>query len=365
MSESSSMLLIGVGTAGSTMARGVSRAFGEGLRHLLIDTDAVSGNAGGPFVLIGGDRLSGRGAGGDIVAGRLAAEDSIKSLDEHIEGVRLAVVVTSLGGGTGGGATLEIVKHLTGHGIPAIVFATTPFAFEGEERHRNARGIMAMIEDVANATFFIQLDKLIQDADVMDEAMRRAVDTVASGVTLFWRLVEKPGYIRLDTERLRHILAGSGRGRFAAVTVQGPNRAAEAVDSLIRSEMLAAASGPVNAILCGVLAGEDLRLSEINTVAEGLRGAFGERHTFELATVNDEATFCGRLSVVAMLFESGNKTESEAHGSVMSGRRRKTKGPLGTGPVGRGRFKNAEPTIWNGEDLDIPTFIRRNINLDF
>ena len=367
MSESSSMLLIGVGTAGSTMARGVSRAFGEGLRHLLIDTDAVSGNAGGPFVLIGGDRLSGRGAGGDIVAGRLAAEDSIKSLDEHIEGVRLAVVVTSLGGGTGGGATLEIVKHLTGHGIPAIVFATTPFAFEGEERHRNARGIMAMIEDVANATFFIQLDKLIQDADVMDEAMRRAVDTVASGVTLFWRLVEKPGYIRLDTERLRHLLAGSGRGRFAAVTVQGPNRAAEAVDSLIRSEMLAAASGPVNAILCGVLAGEDLRLSEINTVAEGLRGAFGERHTFELATVNDESVFCGRISTVVMLFEAdtGTSTDDKSDGASGPKKKKRPGGVLGVGPQGRGRFNNAEPTIFNSEDLDIPTYLRKNISLDF
>ena len=365
MSESSPMLLIGVGTAGSMMARGVSRAFGEGLRYILSDTDAASGSGGDTFVLIGGDRLSGRGAGGDIVAGRLAAEDSVKSFDEHIEGVRLAVVVTALGGGTGGGATLEIVKHLSERGIPSVVFATTPFSFEGEDRHRNARGIMAMIEDVANSTLFIQLDKLIAGADVMDEAMRRAVDTVASGVTLFWRLVEKPGYIRLDTERLRHILADSGRGRFAAVTVQGPNRASDAVDKLIRSEMLAAASGPVNTILCGVLAGEDLRLSEISVIADGLRGAFGERHAFELATVNDEATFCGRLSVVAMLFESGKKAGAENLGGVMSGRRKKPKGPLGTGPTGRGRFKNAEPTIWNGEDLDIPTFIRRSINLDF
>jgi cell division GTPase FtsZ len=224
---------------------------------------------------------------------------------------------------------------------------------------------MSMIEDVANATFFIQLDKLIQNVDLMDDAMRRAIDTLASGVTLFWRLVEKPGYIRLDTERLRHILADSGRGRFASVTVQGPNRAAQAVDNLIRSEMLAAASGPVNTILCGILAGEDLRLSEISTIADGLRGAFGERHAFELATVNDETTFCGRLSVVAMLFESGRKSDSASHGSVMSGRRKKVKGPLGVGPSGRGRFKNAEPTIWNGEDLDIPTFIRRNVNLDF
>ena len=37
---------------------------------------------------------------------------------------------------------------------------------------------------------------------------------------------------------------------------------------------------------------------------------------------------------------------------------------LGIGPQGRGRFNNAEPTIWNGEDLDIPTFLRRNISLD-
>ena len=365
MSDSSPMLLIGVGTAGCSMARGIGRAFGEGLRYVLTDTDAASARDGEPFVLIGGDRLSGRGAGGDIVAGRLAAENSAKSLDEHVESVRLAVIVTALGGGTGGGATLEIAKHLSSLGIPSIVFATTPFSFEGEDRHRNARGIMSMIEDAANATFFIQLDKLIQSADVMDEAMRRAVDTVASGVTLFWRLVEKPGYIRLDTERLRHILADSGRGRFAAVTVQGPNRAADAVDALIRSEMPASASSPVHTILCGVLAGEDLRLSEISVIADGLKGAFGERHAFELATVNDEATFCGRLSVVAMLFESGRKASEETPGGVMSGRRKKSKDPLGVGPSGRGRFKNAEPTIWNGEDLDIPTFIRRNINLDF
>ena len=48
------------------------------------------------------------------------------------------------------------------------------------------------------------------------------------------------------------------------------------------------------------------------------------------------------------------------------GNRRKKRAvkTLGVGPQGRGRFNNAEPTIWNGEDLDIPTFLRRNISLD-
>ena len=365
MNTDSSMVLIGIGTAGCAIARGVGRAFGDGMRCVLADTDASTGQAGGEFVLLGGDRLSGRGAGGDIVAGRLAAEGSVRMIDEHLGGARLAVVVTSLGGGTGGGATLETAKHLGELGIPSVVFATTPFTFEGDDRQRNSRGMMSMIEEAANATFFLPLDKLIGDTDNMADALRRAVDVVSGGVTLFWRLVEKPGYIRLDVERLRHLLVGAGRGRFAAVTVRGPGRAAEAVDLLMRSDMLAVSSGPVRSALCGVLAGDDLLLSEVGTIADGVRGAFGGL-TFDLATVNDEATFSGRLSVVVMLFEAGAQPGGdEKPGPAMGGRRRRSKGALGVGPTGRGRFKNAEPTIWRDEDLDVPTFIRKNLNLDF
>lgn len=367
MNAASSMLLIGIGGAGSAMARGINRAFGEGLRHVLADTDAATGRAGGPFTLLGGDRLSGRGTGGDVVAARLAAEDSVQVLDESLEGVRLAVIVTALGGGTGGGATLEAVKHLAERGIPSIVFATTPFSFEGADRQRNARGMMTMIGESANAAFFIPLDKLVGETDNMEEAMRRAVDTLASGVTLFWRLVGKPGYIRLDAERIRHLIVRAGYGRFATVTAQGPNRAADAVDALVRAPLLTAGSGPVRAILCGILAGEDLRLSEVGRIATGIREAFGERCAFELATVNDETTFTGRLSVVVMLFESNGRDEvasAKGDGSPTASRK-KSRAILTQGPSGRGRFNNAEPTIWNGEDLDKPTFLRRNISLDF
>ena len=363
MNGESPLLLVGIGTAGCSIVRGVNRASGDALRFVLMDSDAASGQPDGPFVLLGGDRLSGRGAGGDVVAGRLAAEDSIRGLDEHVEGVRLAVIVAALGGGTGGGATLETAKYLSDRGIPSVVFATTPFVFEGEDRQRNARGVMSMIEDAASTTFFLPLDKLIGDEDNMDAALRRAVDTVAGGVALFWRLVERPGYIRLDTERLRHILSGAGRGRFAQVTVQGPDRAKEAVDRLLRSELLATSSGPVRSALCGILAGNDLLLSEVGTVADGVRNSFGAL-AFNLATVNDEETFAGRLSVVVMLFESVSKGNSgENPGSVMSTRARKN-GKGGPSARSRGRFKDSQPTTWNGEDLDIPTFIRRDISLD-
>ena len=367
MSDSSSMMLIGIGGGGSAIARGVRRAFGEGLRFLAIDTDAASASDCEDFLLLGGNRLSGRGSGGDVVAARLATEDSINSLDPKIEGVRLAIIVTSLGGGTGGGATLETVKRLDSLGIPSIVFATTPFTFEGEDRQRSARGVMTMIEEAAGATFFVPLDKIVGNAERLDDAMRRAVDTMASAVTLFWRLVEKPGYLRLDAERIRHLVAKAGRGRFAAVSSMGPDRARDISDMLTRAPLLTTGSGPVRAILCGVLAGDDLRLSEISTISDGVRSAFGNQATsFELATVNDEDTFSGRISVVLLLFEANAKDESgESSGGVIGNKRKKHAAkPLGVGPQGRGRFNNAEATIWNNEDLDIPTFLRRGISLD-
>ena len=364
MTTDSPIILIGIGTAGVSIARNVNRVFGADMRLLLLDTDASSGQPDEPFVLLGGNRLSGHGTGGDVVAGRLAAEDSVHLLDEHLEGVRLAVLVTALGGGTGGGATLETAKHLSELGVPTVVFATTPFTFEGEDRQRNARGVTSMIEDSANTTFFLPLDKLVSGTDSMELALQQVLHTLADGITLFWRLIAKPGYIRLDAERIRHIMTGAGRGRFATVTLQGPNRATGILDALLRSELLATSSGPVRSTLCGILAGDDLLLSEVGKIANGVKDSFGGL-TFDLATVNDESAFHGTISVVVMLFESDGKPDEDAKPvAVMGTRRRKSKSVLGGGPSGRGRFQNAEPTIWNGEDLDIPTFIRKDISLD-
>lgn len=377
MNSESTILLIGVGGAGSAMARGVRRAFGEGLRYLLVDTDASTGREGEPFVLLGGGRLAGHGAGGDTVAASLSAEESASSLDQHIEGVRLAVVVTALGGGTGGGATSEIVKHLDSLGIPVVVFATTPFTFEGEDRLRNARGVMSQVSEFAASTFFMPLNDLVAGEDNMAEALKRAVDTLASAVTLFWRLVGKPGYIRLDVERLRKLVKGAGRGRFAVATANGEHRADKIVVSLTQSPFLAFGSSPVRSILCGILAGDDLRLSEVGKIAGGLQTAFGEKSVFELATVNDEATFSGRISVVAMLFEAGFAPRPEADASPFAlsaedrkpqpsrPSRRTAKNPLSQGPQGRGRFNNVAPTIWHGMDLDTPTYLRQGITLEF
>ena len=366
----SPLILIGIGGAGAAMTRGVLRAYGPGIRAVVMDTDAQAGGNGDiPFTLLGGNRLAGRGTGGQPASARASFQDDPALLDPALAGVRTAVVVTALGGGTGGGATGELLKHLHTLGIVTLLFATTPFAFEGEERMRAAKTAIGTIEQNADVSVFLPLDELVADAgtDNMRTALARGVDTLASGVTLLWRILERPGYIHLDSERLRNALFGCGRAQFSTATAAGPDRVNTVLAHLAEHPLLRrdASRPPVRMILVGVLAGDDLRLSEIAEVSSGITAAYGPNAVLELGTVNDEATFSGRLSVVVLLFEesaTAARTATQATLATAAESRAKGGGERSLGA--NSRFRNAEKTMWNDEDLDVPTFIRRQMTLD-
>ena len=366
----SPLLLVGVGGAGARMVRGILRACGSDIRALVLDTDAQSGATGDlPFMLLGGNRLAGRGTGGQPASARAAFQDNPALLDPALQGVRAAVVVTALGGGTGGGATGELLKHLHTLGIVTLLFATMPFAFEGDERARSAKTAAGPIGEYADVSVFLPLDDLVAGAaggDNLKEALARGVDTLAAGVTLLWRLLEKPGYIQLGPERLRNILLRCGRGQFATATARGENRAQDVLAALAAHPLLArdAARPPVRTVLVGVLAGDDLRLSEVAALSCGLSAAFGPSASIELGTVNDEKTFSGRLSVVVLLFEE-HATHTTPHAALLRAQAPADGRPHGEHALAaNSRFRNAEKTFWNDEDLDVPTFIRRSLTLD-
>jgi cell division protein FtsZ len=367
--ETSSLILIGVGGSGVNAVRGVRRAYGQGIRTVGIDSDASSGTAGDiPFVLLGGDRLAGRGSGGLSAEARAAFLDNPSLIDQHLEGVRTAIIVTALGGGTGGGGTGEIVKYLSSRGITTAVFASMPFAFEGESRIRAARTAAVALENDADALVTLPLDTLAAEAsqDNMKEALSRAADVLATSLTLFWRILEKPGYISLDAERLRNAISGGGRARFATASGFGPDRAEQVLAALSTSKLMndGHPHPPAKTIFMGILAGDDLRLSEIACIADGFRNTFGRSAAFNLGTVNDEETFSGRLAAVALLFDE-NPTASASFATRRKERsaaknRRNSEAALASGD----RFADSEKTMWRDQDLDIPTYLRRNLTLE-
>jgi cell division protein FtsZ len=353
----SSILLLGIGGSGCVIARKIKHSFGDALRVLTIDTDAVSGGFNDiPFILLGGNRLAGRGTGAQPAAARAAFQDSSSILDPHLQGVSMVVIVTGLGGGTGTGATSEILKHLHTLGITTLLFATTPYMVEGKERCDIANKASGPLEQYADVSVIIPLDDLVSGLVnvTLKQALECAVKTLAEGISLFWRVIETPGYIRLDSERLRQTLINSGRARFATVEADGEKRVDLILKKLDEYTLLRERkdSRPVKKILLGILAGDDLKLSEVGQLVNSIKAGFGPNAVCELGTVEDNETYSGRIAVTVLLFEE--KVTSGAKSSLATKR----------AFAPNNRFTNSEKTFWNGEDLDSPTYLRRQLSLD-
>jgi cell division protein FtsZ len=294
-----------------------------------------------------------------------------------------------MGAGTGSGVTPEVISTLHDQGIATLCIATEPFDFEGAARRAIANRAQAMIDEHVDSLCLIKLDTLFQSTNEvqLNNAITASNEILASGVTLLWRLLTRPGFLSINAERLHGFIVNGGRSSFGSVQATGADRAATLAKVLQESKLLNSGESLTKAssILVGILAGSDLRLSEIGDLMKTLRGWCKPDCQIEMGTVLDP-TFEWRIEVVIFCFESSGshqtETKKETSASISAtnapnvppaevfhiqpggARRTKGKSKLTVGATGKGKFQNVEPTIFNGQDLDIPTYIRKNIQLD-
>lgn len=377
--NSTNLLLVGVGSGGCRFASEAALRFGPGIQAIGFDTDADTTRSisGMRCMLIGATRYDGRSTGGDPVKGRTAASDDAENIRNVLKTARLAVVVTTLGGGVGTGATPEILSILRGLGATTLCVATLPFEFEGKDRVAMAQRSLPAVEENADALVALKLDDLYApDVDTpLAAAMTAAADKFSRALTLMWSILLSPGYISIGPEKLATLLRQSGgRCRFAVSSAEGVSRAAESTKKLLQSEMLGVNRGldGVQAVLLGVLAGSDLRLVELSEISSGLRSVLPSSSEFNLGTVLDER-FAGQISLVAIFFDvmrvpqeipDEAPPEDLAGGLVRRQSRKRSRSDSILKPGSAGRFKGMEGTFVDGEDLDVPTYLRMHITLD-
>lgn len=417
--------VIGVGGAG---CNAVSHFTGEpligvGLAAMNTDAAALARSPVANKIHLGVKTNRGLGAGGDPERGRAAAEEDAVRIREFCAGADLVILVAGLGGGTGTGAGPVIARLARESGALVLALAILPFECEGSRRQRQANMGLADLKAAADAVITLPNEKVKQLADEKTsflEVFRMTNELACQGVRGLWQLLEKPGLINVDFADLCAVLQGKhSEGLLAVAEARGDNRAREIVNRLLAHPLSDGGSilSEAGSVLISLASGPNLTMTEVEHVMEQIRrqcehahlimgtaleetmgdalvvtlvasrrhGGVGENSTRACETPaapkeNDcdlkqhliDASAPSRASsrcVPPPPKATPEVTEHLARQQGGLGSRRKNASLLRQGLlpleiVSKGRFQNSQPTIHGGQDLDLPTYIRRNVALN-
>lgn len=384
--------VLGVGGAGCNAARHFARLNLSDVPCALLNTDAaaLAQATSETKVLLGFKSMRGLGAGGDPERGRLAAEEDRDQIRALCEGADLIFLIAGLGGGTGTGAGPVIARIAKESGALVLGMVILPFDCEGSRRQRQAQMGLQEFKRASDGVICLPNQKLLQfvdDKTSLPEAFAIGNDWVAQGVRGIWRMLSQPGLINVDFADLCGVLRDRhAEGSLATAEAQGANRATEVINKLLAHPLIENGQGLAETAGALVsIAAANLTMSEVTRIMEQITRHCEQAHVIMGACIDE--TFGDRLSVTLVASRRENAPAEEPvpnpridlrNGARLaapppvqlpngrtrksSSRMRQTQLPLEI--ISKGRFEKSEPTLHQGQDLDVPTYIRRGVALN-
>lgn len=369
--------VIGVGGAGQNAVNRMMEEGIQGVEFISANTDAQALTLSrAPVRVRLGDKLTrGLGAGGDPEVGRKAAEESADELYNVLKGADMVFVTAGMGGGTGTGAAPVISQVAKECGALTIGVVTRPFTFEGGKRSQSAEAGVAKMKEHAHTLISIPNDRLLQLADKkssLQDAFRMADEVLHQGIQGISELITIPGLINLDFADVRTIMSEGGAALMAVGRGSGDDRAKNAAEQAISSQLLDITIDGARGVLFNVTGGSSMTLFEVNQAAAIIREtAHPDVNMIFGAVIDPEMGDEIRVTVIATGFErtgvprralERNPRTNEKSGSIPASLPRQMESVNVTAEFkptsNEGKSSSQQPPSINSDDLDVPTFLR-------
>jgi cell division protein FtsZ len=393
--------LVGVGGAGANAVDRLKMENLERLQLAVINTDhqALSASPVQDKVLIGMGTTRGLGAGGDPELGREAAEADREKIAAVVRDCDLVFLLAGMGGGTGGGASPVVAEVAAEEGALVIAFVTLPFSFEGGRRLKQAEEGLRALRQVCDAVIPLPNDMLLQEGDEQEsvlDSFARADEWIGRGVRSIWAMLSKTGLINLDFSTLRQAFHQRGaKTLFGFGEGEGENAVADAVANLKLCPLLHTPefSRKADRLLVNITGGADLTLPRVNELMVAIAEQFGRDSHLILGAVIDEA-WQNRIEVCVIgTSDMGTRgapvrrlparsrgpvgrpgaasapaapaaAQPEPAAEAKAAPARTKQDEFGFGEVeSRGTFEKTDRNLHDGQDLDVPTYLRKGIRI--
>lgn len=408
--------LIGVGGGGSNAVDRLKMENLDRLQLAVINTDlkALNTSPVQDKILIGTSLTRGLSAGGDPELGLKAAEADADKIAEIVKDTDLIFLVAGLGGGTGSGAAPVVAEIAAEAGAVVIAFVTLPFSFEGGRRRKQAEEALAELRRVCDAVIPLANDMLLQEGteqtSVLD-AFAQADEWIGRGVKSIWGMLSRTGLINVDFTALRQVFQQrGGKTLFGLGVGDGENPAAAALADLKDCPLLHTPeyARKADRLLVNITGGADLSLTKVNELMTAITEEFGrEAHVVMGAAIDEslqgrvEICVIGTTDLGSRNFarrdakpapprreakpagatttsaEPGSNTNVTTTVTTDAGRgsrkaaavhapgiQQEEFGFQGGPPAeNRGAFDKSDRNLFEGQDLDIPTYLRKGIKV--
>jgi cell division protein FtsZ len=359
--------VLGMGGGGSNAVNRMIMEGIQGVEFVAVNTDSQALMlSDSPMRIRIGEKLTkGLGSGGDPEIGRKAAEESSDDLYEVMRGADMIFLTAGMGGGTGTGATPIAASIAREVGALTIGVVTRPFTFEGSRRAKVAEDGIEQLKQEVDTLIVIPNDRLLQIVDKrasLQEAFRVADDVLRQGIQGISELITVPGLINLDFADVRSIMSEGGAALMAVGHGSGDNRAVDAAQMAISSQLLDVTIDGARGILFNVTGGADLSLFEVNEAAEIIRQtAHPEVNIIFGAVIDESLDDQVHITVVATGFDTtvapSSTRRRPAAVSPAASERQSTSQQ--TRQQARPQIEMQIPQFSGNDELDIPPFLRR------
>lgn len=344
--------VVGVGGGGGNAVNRMIEAGIQGVEFIVANTDlqALNCSSAPMKIQLGGKSTRGLGAGSNPDVGRAAALEDHEKLLDVLEGADMVFVTAGLGGGTGTGAAPVVASLAIELGALTVAVVTKPFAVEGKKRMAQAEKGLAELRGCVDTIITIPNSKLreVEPGITVMNAFRRADDVLLQAVQGITELITTPGIINLDFADVKTVMRGQGVALMGIGTASGENAPSLAMRSALDYKLLEENSiTGAKAALINITGGVNMPLAEIEDAIAMIEEESDDNADIIWGNVvkedmDDEI----KVTVIATGFDS-------AIGSIKPLPRPVEALAVNSAAAGIG------PGVAKSEDLDVPTYIRR------
>ncbi|MBN1404605.1 MAG: cell division FtsZ family protein, partial [Opitutales bacterium] len=373
------------------------------------DTKTLSASPIQEKLLIGRSLTRGMSAGGEADIGRRAAEGDEELIAKLVNGVDLVFLLAGLGGGTGSGAAPVLAREAEKAGAVVLAFVTMPFTREGERRRQQADEALAELRESCHAVIALPNDMILQQVDekaTVLEAFAVADEWVSQGVKAIWSMLFQSGLMNVDFATLRNAFRfRGGKTLFGIGRGQGEDCVQKALADLELCPLLHLPdykyANKADSLIIHICGGPGMAMSHVNQIMDAVCDKFGSRQNTVIGAVLDGGMRDEiQITVIGATEVNASASNVAQAARVAAQRRRMAAAASGVGAVrrplpdapasdlsrlpskasaaarkaaqdefdfkvneDRGFFEKTEANLYQGEDLDVPTFLRRGIRI--